>query len=172
MKTTFLMAAMITGLMLPALDATAAGRGDSPDFATLDADGDGSLTTAELAAHGAERFTSADTDGDGVLTEAELTASAESDNAERVAKMVERMLEHLDENDDGSISADELPDTTERAERMISRADANDDGTVSAEEFEEARPERGGRRGGGRDGDRDGGKRGHGPRGDAASDDT
>jgi Ca2+-binding EF-hand superfamily protein len=158
--------------MLPALDATAAGRGDSPDFATLDADGDGSLTTAELAAHGAERFTSADTDGDGVLTEAELTASAESDNAERVAKMVERMLEHLDENDDGSISADELPDTTERAERMISRADANDDGTVSAEEFEEARPERGGRRGGGRDGDRDGGKRGHGPRGDAASDDT
>lgn len=160
MKTTFLMAAMITGFMLPAIDAQAQGRGERPDFATLDTNGDGALTMEELAAAGAARFATADTDGDGLLSAAELTAQATERAEGRAAEAVARMLEHLDENGDGNISQDELPDRGDRAERMFERADANDDGTVTQEEFQEARPERGGRHG---DGERGG--EGRGPRG-------
>lgn len=155
MKTTFLIAAMAAGLMLPALDASAQQARGKPDFATLDANGDGALTMAELEAHGQGRFAAADTDSDGVLTREELAAAAEG----RAAQAVERMLSRLDTNGDGNISQDELPDRSDRVGQMFTRADTNEDGTLSAEEFEDARPARGEGRGhGGRHRD------GHGPR--------
>lgn len=156
MKSTVLMAAMIAGFSLTALDASAAGRGEQrerPDFATLDTDGNGALTVAELeAAHGA-RFNAMDTDGDGAVSLEELTAAS----SERMAKRAERMLSHMDKNDDGVLQADEMKPRGANAERMISHADSNDDGEISQEEFDamgEKRGERGGH-----------GGKGHGRRG-------
>ncbi len=155
MKMTLLMAGIAAGFTLVAADASAQGR---PDFATLDTNGDGSLSLEEMQAAGEVRFASADTDGNGVLSADELTAAASEQAAERVAKMLER----LDTNEDGGLSQAEIQVVRrgggEISERMFNRVDANDDGVVSAEEFEEAR-ERGGRRGGG-NGHHGGGERG------------
>ena len=147
MKTPILMAAIVAGFGLVSTGAQAQER---PDFATLDTNGDGQITMAELTAQGEARFAAADTNGDGALSEAELLARASERADDRAAKMVERMLERLDENDDGLIQQTELPERDgDRAERRFERADANDDGVISEEEFETA-AERGGkgRRGG------------------------
>ncbi len=160
MKTHILMIAIAAGLTLNAVPVAAESADGRPDFATLDANGDGALTLEELQAAGAARFAAADTDGDGALSEEELTARM----AERASKGVSRMMERLDANEDGLLQQSELQDSRfgDRAERMFAHADANEDGSVSEEEFEAAK-ERGGKRRGGK---RHGGEgRGHGGRG-------
>lgn len=162
MKTPVLMAAIVAGFGLVATGAQAQGR---PDFATLDTNGDGAISMAELEAQGEQRFATADTDGNGALSEAEMLAQAESRSEGRAAKMVARMLERLDANNDGEIQQTELPEHGGgRAERMFERADANEDGAISEEEFDavadRGRGGRGGKHGdrGGRHGQRGGGR--------------
>jgi len=160
MKTPILMAAIVAGFTLVGTGAQAQ---DRPDFATLDTNGDGQISMEELAAQGAARFAAADTNSDGALSEDELLARATARNQERAAKMVERMLAHLDENDDGLIQQSELPDpNATRAERRFSRADADENGTLSEEEFEAAgaRADRG--HGGGKRGGKGAGRGGRG----------
>ncbi|MEN9013046.1 MAG: EF-hand domain-containing protein [Yoonia sp.] len=145
MKSTVLIAAIAAGLVLTGLDASAAGRGHDRqtfDFATLDTDQSGTLTVAEIEAAGAARFAAMDTDGNGGLSAAEL--AAEGAKEKRIAKMIERM----DENEDGELQADELRQRVPDAERMISRFDTDEDGEISKEEFDAAAEKRGGRRGG------------------------
>jgi Ca2+-binding EF-hand superfamily protein len=155
MKTTALMAAIVAGF---GLVATGAQAQDRPDFATLDADGNGQITLSELESQGAQRFATTDTDGDGVLSEAELLAQAEARSEGRAAKMVERMLAHLDENEDGQIQESELPEpNSDRVERRFDRVDSDDDGSISEEEFDAAADRGRGDRDGGR-----GGKHGEG----------
>jgi Ca2+-binding EF-hand superfamily protein len=144
MKTPVLMAAIVAGLGLLAVSAQAQER---RDFATLDANGDGSISMSELQEQGEQRFAATDTDGNGALSEAELLAQATERSENRAAKMVERMLERLDENNDGEIQQSELPERNgNHAERMFEHADANEDGAISEEEFDAA-AERGGKRG-------------------------
>jgi len=150
MKTTVLMAGIAAALVMTAADAEAKPNRDRPDFATLDANGDGQITAEELQAQGAARFAAADTDGNGSLSLEELTAAA----AERRENRAGRMLERLDTNEDGELSQEELAAARggDRAERMIERADADGNGSISQEEFEEAKDRgRGGRDGGKRD---------------------
>lgn len=164
MKSTVLIAAIVAGLSLTALDASAAGRGDAramPDFATLDTDGSGTLTVAELEAAHAARFAEMDTDGNGAISLEELAAA----QAEVPQKRAERMLSKMDANEDGELQADEMKPRGSNAERMIDHLDEDDDGEISAEEFEkvgENRGERGGRDGKGGKGH---GGKGHGCRG-------
>jgi len=165
MKSTVLIAAIVAGISLTALDASAAGRGEPremPDFATLDADGNGSLSVAELEAARTAKFVEMDTDGDGAISLAELTAS----QADMAQQRAERVLSRLDANDDGVLQADEMAPRDNNAERMLSRIDADDDGEISQEEFDNAGEKREDRDERGKRGDRDdrGGK-GHGRRG-------
>ena len=137
MKSTVLIAAIVAGISLTALDASAAGRGEPremPDFATLDADGSGSLSVAELEAARTAKFTEMDTDGNGAVSLAELTAA----QADMAGARAEQMLSRLDANDDGALQADEMAPRGADAERMLSRIDADDDGEISEEEFEKA----------------------------------
>ncbi|MEY1556408.1 EF-hand domain-containing protein [Yoonia sp. R2331] len=159
MKTQILMIAIAAGLTLNAVPVAAQDRADRPDFATLDADGDGMLTLEEMQAAGAARFAAADADGDGALSAEELTAQM----SERAARGADRMIERLDENGDGLLQQAEMQDSrmADRAERLFARADADEDGSISAEEFEAVK-ERMGKRGGGK---RGGKGRGHGGRG-------
>lgn len=147
MKTPTLMAAIVAGLTLVAVDAQAQEQG-RPDFATLDTDGNGSISQAELQAQGAARFATADTDGDGALSEAELLAQAAARSEGRATQMVARMLEHRDTNENGVLEQAELTPDADRAAKRFARVDANDDGELSEDEFQNARPERGERRGG------------------------
>lgn len=136
---------------LPALAAE--GRGQHASFEELDLNADGFVTLDELEAAQQTRFDTADTDGDGVLSEAELAVQIQERGAERAERMARRMLQHLDDNNDGVLSSDEAQ--RRDLNRMINRADTDDDNAISAEEFAEANAGRGGDgKRGGRGGDR------------------
>ena len=159
MKTTLMMTALLASLSLGTLAQaqTAAtppadGR-ERPDFATLDADGDGGVTLEEMQVRATSRFAAADTDGDGGLSAEEIAAERD----ERRANRIVRMIADRDANGDGLLQPDEMAPRGDRMARMFDRLDADGDGSISAAEF--ARMEDrmdGGRHGMGRHGDRDG----------------
>ena len=154
MKRQILMAALLSGLVVAAGAASADGhRGERPDFATLDLNGDGMLSLEELQNQGEARFAAADTNGDGGLSAEELIAAAGA----RAAERAEQMIERHDENGDGVLQIDEMPRPGDRADRMFDRVDADEDGLISEAEFEAAKDRMGERRGG-----RDHGSRGRG----------
>ena len=129
------------------------GSGEMPTFEEMDTNGDGVVTAEELAAVGEARFAEMDADGDGVLSVEEITAMITAEASARAAKGVERMLERLDENGDGVISQDEMPERDHS--RVVDHLDEDDDGAISEEEFEtakEMRKGKGGKRGKGGDG--------------------
>ena len=130
-------------IALSPVSATAKGGGERVSFEQLDANGDGALTQEEMAAHGAKRFADADTDGDGFLSAEELAEVAKARAGKRAEKRSAKMLKHLDANDDGKLSADEMKPSEERMAKRFERADKNDDGQLSQEEFEQAAKHRG-----------------------------
>ncbi|MDU8909967.1 EF-hand domain-containing protein [Aestuariicoccus sp. MJ-SS9] len=151
-KTLILGTACALFLGLGAVGASAhGGKGGQrgPDFAMLDADGDGQVTLAELEAHRAARFAEMDADGDGFVTEAELTAHAEAMADERRAGRIGRMMSRMDADDDGRLSIEELQGRRDPA-LLIERLDSDGDGALSPEEMADMRQMRGGH--GGRDG--------------------
>jgi Ca2+-binding EF-hand superfamily protein len=144
MKSKVLIAVLVSGVVLAAGVVQAEDHRERPDFATLDLNGDGSLSPEELQAQGEARFATADTNGDGGLSVEELIAAAGKRASDRAAEMIERH----DENGDGVLQMDEMPRRGgDRGERMFQRADANSDGGLSQEEFEAAKESRGDRRG-------------------------
>lgn len=144
MKSNVLMAALLSGLVLAAGAAQAGSHRERPDFATLDLDGDGSLSQEELQAQGEARFATADANGDGGLSAEEMIAAAGARASERAAQMIERH----DANGDGVLQFDEMPRRSgDRPGRMFEHADADGNGVLSQEEFETALEKHGERRG-------------------------
>lgn len=116
-------------------------RGMGPDFAELDANGDGKVTAEEFAAHKAKRFAEVDADGDGKVTAAEVEAHMTARMAEEVARRARVMVAFADDNGDGVLSADELG-REGGPEDMIAALDTDGDGAVSLEEIEAHRKDR------------------------------
>lgn len=142
-RTTFIAAIAAAAIGMTTVAAMAREKG--PDFATLDADGNGEISLTELQARGEARFGEADTDGDGFLTAAELEAAGQQRAADRAARMIERM----DANEDGKLSLDEMKESRRDPARFFDRIDADNSGGISEAEFEEARAKmakRGGKR--------------------------
>ena len=111
-------------------------------FEELDADGNGEVTQAEMAAHRDARFATVDTNGDGKLTLDEMQAEARKKADERTANM----LREFDKNGDNALSQDELPQPR-RAGKMFGHMDADGSGGISAEEFAEAQTRMGQKKG-------------------------
>lgn len=123
---------------------------------TLDTDKDGAISQDEFMAPRQDRFTKADTDGDGTLSTDEIKAAIDSmrrpgpgrDHAMRQGmgprgegmRQMDpaQMIERLDQNDDGLLSAEELAAAPGRQD-MFDRIDADGDGAISKEEFDEMR---------------------------------
>jgi hypothetical protein len=137
---TFQTPLLIAALAAAALTTQAAAQGrmpmtdDRPEFAELDADGDGLLTPEDLRAPMADRFAAADADGNGALSTEEMTAMMEAHRADRMARMAARMLERLDADGSGDLSLAELVQAEPR-QAMFDRLDADGDGAISEEEF-------------------------------------
>ena len=110
-------------------------------FARADADEDGVLTEAELPPTLWERLSAADTDEDGKLTLDELTSFTPERGPHgppHAGPGEGDALERFDQNDDGALTEDELP---EKLWVHIAPADADGDGSISAEELAAYRPE-------------------------------
>lgn len=127
----------------------------------LDADGDGQVTLQEAqTAMRANPLARADADGDGTVTRQEAVAMAATEASDRASDRAGAMFDRLDEDGNGRIAVDDLPqprgDRGDRVERMFARADADGDGVLTAEEIADMpdRPMRDGRGGHGRKGDR------------------
>ncbi|MCF6317393.1 MAG: calcium-binding protein [Marinosulfonomonas sp.] len=119
-------------------------------FETLDTNGDGKLTLAEMAAQKKARFTATDTNGDGMLSADEMLAQGKARMGDRMAKRMEprigKMIERRDANGDGMLSIGEM-EATAKGDLLFERLDANGDGAISAEEYAARKGERGMRRG-------------------------
>lgn len=134
------------------------------DFATMDADGNGQVTLADLQALAAGRFEASDADGNGTLDKAEVMAQitemmakrATGDQATgqrggwggapsdtRLGFMVDRMIGFMDADDDGLLSLAEMQPADEKLDRFIDRFDTDDDNALSEAEFTQMTRERG-----------------------------
>ena len=119
----------------------------------FDVNQDGEITKAEvLQVHG-ERFATADADGDGFLTSDEMAVAREQRRQERM----EARFAELDTNENGSLSLEEfqagMPSARYREERKeahFAEWDTNGDGALSLEEVQAGMPsaQHRGRRGG------------------------
>ena len=139
-RTAFILVVAMAATAVTSVSALA--RGQGPDFATLDADGNGELTREELQARGAARFEEADANGDGLLSQTEL----EAQGTERAQKRAARMIERMDANGDGQLSQEEIS-TRRNAGRFFDRIDSDDSGTITQAEFDAAREKMRERRG-------------------------
>lgn len=125
--------ALILGLMLAT--PTLAEEGAPFEFATVDADGDGQITAAEMTAFRAAKMAEVDQDKDGFVSPAEMRAEMQARIEARLDKMVAHRMERQDQNGDGKLGPDEFG-PGEKGARMFERADENGDGMLSKAEVD------------------------------------
>ncbi len=123
-------------------------------FERLDANGDGQLTGDEVPEERQRLFkrlvANSDKDADGRLTREEFVAGIESSRPKRPFEQAETggdtpkgpplepeaLFERMDQNGDGKVVTDEVPEPRrERFAKLLERADQDDDGSLSLEEF-------------------------------------
>jgi Ca2+-binding EF-hand superfamily protein len=98
-------------------------------FDAIDADKDGKITQAELAAHRAAEFAATDTNGDGSLSADELSARM---LAEMLARHSARMIENMDDDGNGVLSEAEMGEGPMAGN--FARIDTDNDGAISKAE--------------------------------------
>ncbi|OZA10857.1 MAG: hypothetical protein B7Y02_09800 [Rhodobacterales bacterium 17-64-5] len=101
-------------------------------FDEIDADADGLVTEAELAAYQAAEFAAADTNSDGTLSADEIAARQLARAAAKAADRAARMIDARDTDGDGVLSAAEAGEGP--AQRHFARLDADADGALSKAE--------------------------------------
>jgi len=103
----------------------------NPVLRALDADGDGTISAAEIA-NAPAALRSIDANNDGVLTEDEVAYVFESKPG--IADEMTGLLMSYDRNGDGRLTPDEMP---ERMQGLFVRGDKNHDGVLTAAEVRE-----------------------------------
>lgn len=111
-------------------------------FQKADKNGDGALDANEVGPKRWEHLKVADADGNGSVTAAEIQTARQSGVLRGGAHQGHergKWLARLDKNGDGTVTQDECD---ARVWQHVSRADANADGRVTKEELQQARPRR------------------------------
>lgn len=115
------------------------GAGDGPgaafDFAKVDANGDGKITSEELAAWRQAGVAGIDADGDHLISAEELTAKMMAEAQARIEARAKDRVAAQDANGDGKLSVEELI-APRIGTRLFERADADGDGAVSEAEVQ------------------------------------
>jgi Ca2+-binding EF-hand superfamily protein len=108
------------------------------EFSVADADSNGVLSSDELAEYSKRKseakIAEMDTNTDGEIDAAELTANIKSKSDEMAAKRAAKMIEKLDADGNGTLSTSEFPKKS-MPNRIFNHIDANDDGALSANEI-------------------------------------
>jgi hypothetical protein len=125
------------------------GPGMMFQFEDFDADKDGQVTEAEVEAFKAAQFAKIDANSDGKVTTEELVAFHEAQEAARKTEMAGKMIERMDTDADGALTAEELA-AGPQPKSLFERLDADGDGAVSKAEADAAMEHHGkrGERGG------------------------
>ncbi len=97
-------------------------------FETMDADRDGKLTTEEMEAARQQHFSEADADGNDQINMSEF----EEMWMGRMRNMISQAFQNHDENNDGTISQDEI---SKRMSSMVYWLDKNNDGVIEKSEM-------------------------------------
>lgn len=143
MKTTIQLTALTLAIVIGGVTDASARKGPGMSdisFETLDTDGNGELTQAEMEAHRAARFATLDADGDGAVTVEELEAHM----ATKAGRNAARMMDRLDKDEDGKLTEAEMQPRKRRdGSKMFSRLDSDGNGSLSKEEFEAAKSKMG-----------------------------
>lgn len=143
-------ALVVSGAIVAAFPALVLARGVGPKgaemmpaFEAIDADKDGSVTEAEIAAFRAAAIAGADANKDGSIDLEELTAFETKMAAKIAQEHANRRMEAQDANGDGRLDSEELlaPPGPNMA---ISRLDSDGDGALSKAEFSQPHSMRGG----------------------------
>ena len=121
------------GMAQPRQGSADGDRGPAAMFAAFDLNGDGQVTREEVDQFRADRFAELDGNGDGFVTEAEFLANAEA----RVAERAGERFGDLDTDGDGTVSAAEFDDAP-RGD-MFARMDQNEDGVITEDELPQRR---------------------------------
>lgn len=100
-------------------------------FTRFDADKDGKITAAEIAAWRKARLAEADADKDGKLSAAEFAEHRAAEAAERARLGAAQAFARVDGDGDGFVA---VADLEEREPMMLRRLDANGDGAISRDE--------------------------------------
>jgi Ca2+-binding EF-hand superfamily protein len=98
-------------------------------FDRMDADSNGDVTFDEFTAAMDKRLGSADADGDGKMTVAEIAAEIERMRTERMAR---RIVERFDIDGDGALTPAEIQS---RQKKRFALLDRNDDGKIEESEM-------------------------------------
>jgi Ca2+-binding EF-hand superfamily protein len=126
------------------------GEGPALDLAAIDADKDGKISKDEMTAYHEARVAGVDANKDGKLSADELAAMHLQEMTDAVKTMAGRMIERLDTDGDGLLSAAEMASRPMPAD-MFDRVDTNGDGFIDQSEIDAAKArmsERGDRMGG------------------------
>jgi Ca2+-binding EF-hand superfamily protein len=122
------------GRGMPAMhDAAGMMRADE-QFAAADADGDGRITTEEMAAHRAARFAEMDANGDGQVSRDEIVAAAVARMTEALGRRADAMIAAQDADGNGTLGATEMG-RIDMGMQMFQRLDRDGDGAVSQDEL-------------------------------------
>lgn len=130
------------------------------DFAAADADKDGKITQAEMAALRAAEVAGIDADKDGKISTAELKAMHMARMEARATRMADEMVARMDSDGDGALTAAEMA-ARPAMPWLFDMIDADGDGAVTEAEIADARARMEERMGGNGDGEGKGGHGGH-----------
>lgn len=114
------------------------GPGMMLKFEDFDADKDGKVTEAEVEAFKAAQFAKIDANADGKVTAEEMVAFHDAQEAARKTEMAGKMIEAMDSDADGALSAEELA-AGPQPKSLFEMLDADGDGAVTKAEADAAR---------------------------------